>query len=68
MKKVFGIIAISFLCFGCNMNPNKEERIQKLETEIQQTMEKINLIEKRVESLEVINEQLKSRIQEIKNQ
>ncbi len=67
MKKTLGIIAISMFCFGCNINPNKEARIQKLETEFQQSMEKINQLEKRVESLESINGQLKSRIQEIEN-
>jgi len=68
MKKAFSIIAISFFCIGCNMNPNKETRIQKLETEIQQSMKKITRLEKRLESLEAINAQLKSRIQAIERQ
>ena len=65
MKKVFGIIAISVLFIGCNMNPSKEARIQKLETEIQQSMEKINQLEKRIETLEEINEGLQLKIEEI---
>ena len=68
MKRILGIIAISILFFGCNMNPNKEARIQKLETEIQQSMDRINQLEKRVATLESKNELLKSKIQEIENQ
>jgi len=68
MKQAFGIIAILLFCFGCNMNPNKEARIQKLETEIQQSAEKIDQLEKRVEILEHSNGQLKSRIQELEDQ
>lgn len=49
------------------MNPSKEARIQKLETEILQAIEKINQLENRVESLEVMNEQLESRLLEVEN-
>ena len=67
MRKALGIIAISIFFTGCNMNPNKEARIQKLETECKQSMEKINQLEKRVETLEDINKRLTSKIQEIEN-
>ena len=67
MKKALGIIALSVFFIGCNMNPSKEARIQKLEAEIQHTVEKINQLEKRVEALEEINAELKSKIEEIEN-
>lgn len=68
MKKVLKIFILSILLFGCNMNPNKEARIQKLETEIQNSMEKINQLEKRVETLEQYNAELESKIEQIENQ
>lgn len=34
MKKTFLIVILSLFLFGCNQNPNKEARIQKLEKEI----------------------------------
>lgn len=49
------------------MNPSKEARITKLETEIQQSSDKINQLENRVESLEELNTQLMLRIEEIGN-
>ena len=59
MKKAF-LVTATFLLFlsSCNMNPNKEARIQKLETEMQQALDKIN-------KLEATNEQLKTRIIEL---
>ena len=68
MKKAFVILTLSILLFGCNMNPNKEARIQKLETELQLSIEKINQLEEKVTTLEKNNEILKSKIEEIKNQ
>ncbi|MEM1328918.1 MAG: hypothetical protein AAGI23_23370 [Bacteroidota bacterium] len=65
MKKVLGIIAMSVLFVGCNMNPSKEARIQKLETEVQQSMEKINQLEERIETLEEINAGLLFKIEKI---
>ncbi|MCI4671758.1 MAG: hypothetical protein MRZ79_26690 [Bacteroidia bacterium] len=65
MKKVFGIIAISVLFIGCNMNPSKEARIQKLEAEIQESMAKINQLEEKIEKLEEINEGLQLKIDQI---
>ena len=41
MKKTFLIATFSLFLFGCNINPNKEARIQKLETEIQQIIVKV---------------------------
>lgn len=67
MKKGLVIVVISLLFIGCNMNPSKEARIQKLETEMLQSIEKINQLENRVQSLEAINEQLKSRLLAIEN-
>lgn len=49
------------------MNPNKEARIQQLESEIEQTLEKIDKLEIRVQTLESATEQLQSRILELEN-
>lgn len=65
MKKILLIAALSLFLVGCNMNPNKEARIQKLETEFQQTTAKIIELESKVQSLEDGNEQLKARILEL---
>jgi len=65
MKKIFFIATFSLLLFGCNMNPSKEARIQKLETKIQETMDQVNKLEDKVQTLEVENEQLKTRVLEL---
>lgn len=62
MKKVLLLAVFSFLLFGCNVNPSKEARLQKLETEIQQSMDKISALEKSVQMLSDENEQLKARL------
>lgn len=67
MKKGLVIVVVSILFIGCNMNPSKEARIQKLETEMLQSIEKINQLENKVKSLEDINEQLQSRLLEVEN-
>ena len=53
---------LSVFLSGCNMNPSKEARIQKLETEIEQSLEKIEDLETRVGALESQNEQLQKEI------
>lgn len=65
MNKTLGIIALSIFTLGCNINPSKEARIQQLETDVQQSTEKIDQLEKRIETLEEINAGLQSRIEEI---
>lgn len=67
MKKAQVTLILSILLFGCNMKPNKEARIQKLETEIQKSTERINQLEKKVEILEKYNSELKLKIKEIEN-
>ena len=62
MKKVFLITICSLFFFGCAMNPSKEARIQKLETEIKQAIEKINKLESSIQGLETANDQLTTRI------
>jgi len=62
MKKVLVIFTISIFALGCNMNPNKEARIQKLETEILSWSSKINQLETRIDTLENKNERLSARI------
>ena len=68
MKKIYFIATVSLFLFGCNMNPNKEARIHNLETEIHLTLDKINKLDSRVQTLEVKNEQLRTRILELKKQ
>ena len=65
MKKILLIASCSLFLLGCNMNPNKEARIQKLETEIKLSMEKTNILESRVQVLENLNYQLNARITEL---
>lgn len=65
MNKILGMIALSVFTLGCNINPSKEARIQQLETEVQQSMEKINQLESRIETLEELNAGLQSKIEEM---
>lgn len=65
MKKLFIITTFALFLVGCSINPNKEARIQQLETEIQQTIDKINKLESSVQALEVKNEELRTRILEL---
>lgn len=69
MKKTILIITLSLFFLGCNMNPNKEERIQILEATMHQALDKIDKLEVRVQTLEQKNEQLETKIVELeKNQ
>lgn len=68
MKKIFLVAICSLFFFGCNMNPNKEARIQKLETEMKQTIDKISKLESRVQVLESANDQLQTRVIELEKQ
>ncbi len=61
MKKVILMIVCLFFLLSCNINPNKEERIQKLETTIQEVTDKVSELENKIETLEVMNQQLKTR-------
>ena len=65
MKKILLIASCSLFLLGCNINPNKEARIQKLETEIKLSMENTNILESRVQVLENLNDQLNARITEL---
>ncbi len=62
-KNLLIVVTFIVLFIGCNINPNKEERIQKLETEIQMATDKVNELESRVQTLEVMNKELNTRIQ-----
>ncbi|WP_289724812.1 hypothetical protein [Robiginitalea aurantiaca] len=62
IKKTLLIAALLVSITACNMNPNKEERLQKLETEIAQSQEQIKALETRVQTLERENEALQKRI------
>ena len=68
MKKIFLISFLSLSLFGCNMNPNKEARIQQLESKVAQTLEELDKLEVRVQSLENVNTKLESRILKLEKQ
>lgn len=61
MKSLCLIATFSFVLFGCNMNPNKEARIQGLELEMAQTKEMMGEMEGRVQALEAENEALRTK-------
>lgn len=67
MKKVLVITVFSFFLIGCTMNPSKEARILKLESEMLKVMDEIDLLQNRIQSLEVNNEELNTRILELEN-
>lgn len=68
MKKNLLIIALSLFIYGCNMNPSKEARIQELETEMLVAKEKIDTLEKRINTLEDMKSELNERILELEKQ
>ena len=59
MKRIFLIVGFTLFMVGCNVNPNKEERIQKLEKEIKLSTEKVKELEIRIKTLEELRERLK---------
>lgn len=67
MKKVFLCIACSVFLLGCNMNPSKEARIQKLETEIEQTLDRVSELESSIQTLKGINEDLITKVSELES-
>jgi outer membrane murein-binding lipoprotein Lpp len=68
MKKVFLCIACSVFLLGCNMNPSKEARIQKLETEVQQTLDRVSELESSIQTLKSMNEDLAAKVSELEGQ
>lgn len=62
MKRIFLLVIFANIFIGCNVNPSKEARIQKLETEISAVTYQIKEIENRVQLLEIENEELKTKI------
>ena len=62
MRKLFLLVLTVFLLHGCNMNPSKEARIQKLEYTVELTSEQFKSLELKIEELEKQNEQLQRRI------
>jgi cell shape-determining protein MreC len=68
MKKIFLLTICSASLIGCNPNPSKEARIQKLETEMTQSIQLINQLKDRVQVLEDSNKQLKTRIMSVEKQ
>jgi len=65
MKNVLAVLAVTLFLFGCNMNPSKETRIQKLEAEVELSLEKINQLEARLDSVEAAHQQLEMKILEL---
>lgn len=49
------------------MNPSKEARIQKLETEIEQTLDRVSELESSIQTLKGINEDLITKVSELES-
>ena len=62
IKKITLLSLMALSLSGCNPNPSKEARIQKLEAEIEVSIEQIEELKVRIETLENLNEELHSRI------
>jgi hypothetical protein len=62
MKITFLLAFFSLFIVGCNMNPSKEARIQLLETNMEQTLETIDELEDKVQTLEGLNKELEARL------
>ena len=52
MKQLLITTALLISIAGCNINESKEARIQKLETNSEQTASKLQELEQRVQALE----------------
>ena len=61
MKNLILLATLSLFIFGCGMNPNKEARIQQLESDLSLTLKKVDKLETRILLLENVNQQLKLR-------
>ncbi len=62
MRKTLLTLALTTLLIGCNMNPSKEARLQKLEAEMQQMNNAVMELESQVQALEEKNKELKMKI------
>lgn len=58
MKKILICTLLMTFLLGCNVNPSKEARIKKLESEMQQSMEKIDFLETKIQQLEEASKQM----------
>lgn len=52
-KKGVTMIILLVFMIGCNMNPSKEDRIKKIESEMNQLKEKIEQLEGKIDKLEM---------------
>lgn len=68
MKNIFPLLVLSLMIAGCNMNPNKEARIQQLESQLEQTLIKIDQIENKIESLENSSKENKFKIEKLEQE
>lgn len=62
MRKVIFTLTALALLLSCNMNPSKESRLQKLETELLLTTEKVHELEKKIDSLAAFNSDFKTQM------
>lgn len=63
--KIIRAISLSILCvflLGCNMNPNKEARIQTLESEAEGLNARIKTLEDKIDTLTISNQKLSDKI------
>jgi len=62
MRKTLIIAMLAILFIGCNINPSKEARLQKLEAEMQQMNNAVMELESQVQALEEKNKELEIKI------
>jgi predicted transcriptional regulator len=65
MSKLILTVTLSLFLLGCNMNPSKESRLQKLEAQIEQSMDKVSALENRIQALEKANALLEKKVTEL---
>lgn len=58
IKKIIFRSLLSLSFFGCQLDPNKEARIQQLESEIKSSSETLKKLEMRIQTLDSANANL----------
>lgn len=65
MKQLVLLSFFTLTLWSCNPNPNKEARIQQLETKLEQLLERSIDLEARIQELEEINSNLEAEVSEL---
>lgn len=62
LKYIILLAGLAISTVSCNPNPNKNERFQKLETELQTAMDKISKLEKEIQTLDAKSAKLEAEL------